>query len=133
CGDDNPQGLHMRFRWEGETYVCDFVPQRVHQGWAGVTHGGILATLLDETMNHMVCYRLGPVVTAELCVRYRRPAPVGVPLRLRARTIGQRRRVHETEAEALLPDGTVVATATAKMMQVEGSLAGGPPHEPRDA
>ncbi len=132
CGANNPQGLHLSFHWEGDDYVCDFVPQRVHQGWAGVVHGGIVATLLDEGMNHMLCYSFGPVVTAELNVRYRKPTRVGVPVRVRARSTGQRKRLHNAEAEVVLADGTVVASATAKFMQVEGSLSPGRAHDPKN-
>lgn len=124
CGENNPWGLHLRFRWEGDDLVSDFVPQRVHQGWAGVTHGGVLCILLDEVMNNLLCYTVGAVVTAELSVRFRNPAPVGVPVQVRARLTGSRMRLHQAEAEAVLPDGTVLATGTAKLMQVEGDLSG---------
>jgi len=127
CGTNNPYSLHLKFRWEGDDYVCDFVPQRVHQGWAGVVHGGILCTLLDEGMNTMLCHTVGAVVTAELRVRFRNPAPIGVPIQVRARLVSSRLRLHETEAEAALADGTVLATATGKMMQVEGEIAGPAP------
>jgi len=116
CGPDNPYGLHLSFRFEGDEYVCDFVPQRFHQGWAGVVHGGIIATLLDETMNRMLCHSRTPVVTADLHLRFKRQAPVGVPIQARARVRERRKRLVHTEAEATLPDGTVVATAEAKMM-----------------
>lgn len=125
CGKKNPQGLHLEFRWEGEDMVCDFVPARVHQGWAGVTHGGILATLLDEIMNQALCRTVGPVVTAQLNVRYRKPAPTGESLRVCGRATSGRGKLHEASAEVTLPDGTVVASATAKLMEVEGSLGDG--------
>ena len=123
CGPENPHGLHLQFRWEGDDYVCDFVPERVHQGWAGVTHGGIISTLLDEVMTRMLCTDDAAVVTAELKVRFRSPAPTGEPLQLRARSVGGRLRLHQAEAEATLKDGTVVATATAKLMEVEGDMS----------
>ncbi len=125
CGEENPQGLRLEFRWEGEDCVCDFVPARVHQGWAGVVHGGILATLLDEIMNQALCLTVGPVVTAQLNVRYRKPAPTGESLRVCGRVTGGRGKLHDAEAEVTLPDGTVVASATAKLMEVEGTLDGG--------
>ncbi len=122
CGKDNPQGLHLKFRFEGDDCVCDFVPARVHQGWAGVVHGGILATLLDEIMNQALYPTVGPVVTAQMSVRYRKPAPTGESLRVCGRVTGGRGKLHEAEAEVVLPDGTVAASATAKLMEVEGNL-----------
>ena len=123
CGVENPHGLHLEFRWEDDDYVCDFVPQKVHQGWAGFTHGGIISTLLDEVMTRMLCTDERAVMTAELKVRFRNPAQVGAPVQLRARAVSQRLHLYQAEAEALLADGTVVATATAKLMQVEGDMA----------
>lgn len=122
CGSENPQGLHLKFRWEGEEYVADFTPQRVHQGWAGIVHGGILAILLDEAMNDMFSRNGAPVATAELKVRYRKPARVGVPLQVRARTVRVRPPVYYAEAAVTDADGTVVATATGKMMRINADL-----------
>ncbi len=122
CGEENPQGLHLKFRFEGDDCVCDFLPKRVHQGWAGVVHGGILATLLDEVINQALCLTVGPVVTAQLNVRYRKPAPTGESLRVSARVTGGRGKLHEAEAEVTLADGTILASGTAKLMEVEGNL-----------
>ena len=116
CGRDNPHGLRLEFRADGEEYVCDFVPQRHHQGWSGVVHGGIVATLLDETITRMLCDRGSPVVTADLHVRLKRPTPVGQPVQVRARLLERRREIITAAAELLLADGTVTATAEAKLM-----------------
>ncbi len=122
CGDNNPHGLHLKFRWEEEWYVTDFIPQRVHQGWAGIVHGGVLAILLDEAMNDMFSRNGAPVATAELSVRYRRPARVGVPLRVRARMIKSRPPLHQAESEIVDADGMLIATASAKLMRIEADL-----------
>jgi len=116
CGPDNPRGLHLTFRFEGNECVCDFVPQRFHQGWAGIVHGGIVATLLDETMTRMLCDTGTPVVTADLHVRLKQPVPVGIPLQVRARVRARRKRVIEAEAEVILSDGAIAATGEAKLM-----------------
>jgi uncharacterized protein (TIGR00369 family) len=119
CGPDNPHGLHLAFRFEGDDYVCDFVPQRCHQGWAGVVHGGIIATLLDEAMTRMLWDTGTNAVTADLHLRLSRPAQVGIPLQVRARVRNRRKSLVEAEAEALLSDGTVVATAQSKLLMEE--------------
>ncbi|MGD9495554.1 MAG: PaaI family thioesterase [Armatimonadota bacterium] len=122
CGEDNPHGLHLKFRREGEDYVSDFTPQRYHQGWAGVVHGGVLAILLDEAMNDMLSRNGEPVATAELTVRYHRPARVGVPLQVRARLARARPPLYQAEAEVTDAEGTLVATGTAKLMRIEADL-----------
>lgn len=47
CGSDNPAGLHIHSYWEGDEAVCRWQPDDIHQGWQGVTCGGIIATLID--------------------------------------------------------------------------------------
>jgi len=121
CGGANPKGLHLTFRFEGDDYVCDFTPEKEYQGWTDILHGGIVATVLDEVMTRLLWEKKLNAVTAELHVRLRRPVPVGQPATARARLTASRRRVHETEAELILADGTLAATAQGKFMRVEHS------------
>lgn len=99
CGPDNKAGLNLESFWTGEgPSVARFVPQPHH--CAAPLHfvnGGILATLIDC---HCICtaYAAGyrdagrPMgskptihfVTADICLQYRRPAPIAGPLQLTA-------------------------------------------------
>jgi acyl-coenzyme A thioesterase PaaI-like protein len=119
CGQANPKGLHLTFRFEGEEYVCDFTAAREYQGWTDIVHGGIVSTVMDEVMTRLLWERGIGAMTAELTVRLKHPTPVGRPLTARARLVSQRRRLYETAAELSLEDGTVTATATGKFLQVE--------------
>jgi len=84
CGPHNPHGLHLSdFRFEGDQYICHFTPQRHHQGWVGLVHGGIVAALLDEIMTRMLWERGINAATGELNVRYRQPAAIGQSLTVR--------------------------------------------------
>ena len=47
CGEDNPSGLHIHSYWQGDEAVCHWQPKEAHQGWQGITCGGIIATLID--------------------------------------------------------------------------------------
>ena len=119
CGPHNPHGLHLSaFRREGADYVVDFLPQRHHQGWQGLTHGGIVATLLDEAMTRLLREAGYSAVTAEMTVRYHRPTPTGEPVQVRARQVAQRGRLVQTEAELLDPQGRALASASGKFMLV---------------
>lgn len=115
CGTQNPQGLKLAdIHLEGCECVCTFTPRKAHQGWAGILHGGITSTLLDEMMTH-VLWRMGyDAVTAEMTVRLRRPIPLDEPLRVRGWVARKRGKLAETEGEITFADGTVAATATAK-------------------
>jgi uncharacterized protein (TIGR00369 family) len=117
CGPDNPHGLHLAgFHEEGEYHVVRFVPQRPHQGWQGVTHGGIVATLLDEVMTRLLYDRGEEAVTAELTVRYRQPLPTGEAVEARARERERRGRLVRLEAELRTEGGALVASGEGKFM-----------------
>ncbi len=119
CGPENPHGLRLHdFRQEGEEYVVTFVPQRHHQGWQGITHGGIVATLLDEVMTRMIYAQGREAVTAEICVRYHRALPTGEPVEARAREIETRGRLVRTRSELSDRQGTLIASAEAKFLLV---------------
>ncbi len=117
CGPDNPYGLHLSdFHFQNDKFVCTFTPQRHHQGWAGLTHGGIVATLLDEVMTKMLEAQHTNAVTAQMTIRYRQPLPIGQRAVARAWVTGQRGPLVRAEAELLLPDDTLIAHAQAKLM-----------------
>ena len=50
CGDKNPDGLRIRFFTEGEEAVAECIADARFQGFKGIYHGGLTATLLDEIM-----------------------------------------------------------------------------------
>jgi len=113
CGADNPIGLRLKFKVDGDRRVAEavFTPREEHQGYAGITHGGLIATLLDEAMLKL-CWELGiPAVTARLETEIKRPAPVGEELLVRGRLVEDRGRVIKAEAEILNAAGELVATA----------------------
>lgn len=77
CGSDNPIGLKLIYRIEGENVVTDFVPQEDHQGWPGITHGGIITSLLYEVMENYP-YQNGIVAMMRgMETRFRKPISTG--------------------------------------------------------
>ncbi|HPU35401.1 MAG TPA: PaaI family thioesterase [Bacillota bacterium] len=119
CGSRNPIGLKLVFEQDGEVTRTTFVGTPEHQGWNGVIHGGLLATLLDETMSQWLWARNIVTMTAEMTTRYRTATPVGVKLTIEARRVAERGRLLQMEAWVKLPDGTVSARATAKFLKVK--------------
>jgi len=84
-------------------------------GYPGVTHGGIVAAVLDETAGRTVLMDGGfedLMVTAKLEVVYRRPTPTGVPLEVVGRLLRRFGTRAEAKTELHLPDGTVAARDT---------------------
>ena len=83
CGRDNPLGLKMSVTYpEGEAHCAITLP-RERQGWAGIAHGGVAYTLLDEIMAHAVLRYVGNAVTIGAEVKYRSPVPIGEELLVR--------------------------------------------------
>jgi acyl-coenzyme A thioesterase PaaI-like protein len=75
----------------------------------------MLSLVLDEVMAQAV-NRSGVLApTAEITVRFRRPARIGAPLRLTA-TRPEGRRLLTCRAEARDADGALIAEATGKFL-----------------
>ena len=119
CGEKNPLGLHMKFRFEGEKILSEAVVPKEYQGFAGVVHGGILGTLLDELMVNLYWLKGERAVTVEYQVRLKAPCPAGEKILLSAWPLESKHRIHFVAAEAKLGNGTLVAEATAKCMKIE--------------
>ena len=118
CGLANPDGLQLEFHWDEDEMWTDFFTHERYQGYNGVTHGGISATILDEVMaKHLTTRGLG-VVTASMEIRYRKPVPTGVIVTFRSRLVEQKRNIYKMAATATLPDGNVAVEATAKFMEI---------------
>ena len=118
CGQRNPIGLKLDFHFEGDDYVTTFQVKPEYQGWRGIAHGGLLATVLDEVMTRILWEKGLGSVTGRLEVRYRQPVPVGSVLEIRGRITRHRPPVIETEATATAPDGRLVAEAKSVSMEV---------------
>jgi acyl-coenzyme A thioesterase PaaI-like protein len=100
--------LHVEPRMAWTTLTLD----RDFQGWDGIAHGGIIATILDEVMAWSLAATDDWGVTARMSIAFRAPVPIGVPLRAEGRLREQRRRVVETTGQLLsVGDGIVLATA----------------------
>lgn len=120
CGENNPIGLKLHYVYGEDGVRARFTPERVYQGYPGLMHGGLVATLLDETMAHAVIAAVGLSVTGELRVRMRGGGvPIGQPLELRGWVTGQRGRLVQAAAEVRDGAGTVLAEGTGKFMRVE--------------
>jgi acyl-coenzyme A thioesterase PaaI-like protein len=118
CGEKNPLGFKMTFRYEGERLLSETVIPKEFQGFADVVHGGVLGTLLDEVLVNLYWLKGLRCVTVEYTVRLKAPCPTGQKVFLSAEPAGSKKRVHYALAQARLEDGTLVAEATAKCMEI---------------
>ncbi len=113
CGRDNPVGLKLDFRKEGERAVAEFTPGHWHQSWNGVFHGGLMATLLDEALGYVLYFRGIKALTAKFEMRLRKPVSTGQTVRVWAEITRHTRKIIDCRMGAELEDGTPVAEATA--------------------
>lgn len=125
CGRQNPHGLLLRFRRRaGGGVWVDFTPQRVHEGYLGIMHGGILATIADEAMSWAVTDEGDIGVTARMSLAFRRPARVGETLRAVGSVISRRGRAIDAEAHVYTIAGDeLVAEANARFIRVSAEQA----------
>ena len=125
CGVNNPIGLKLKFKRDGDAIRAEYTPDKYFQGWPGLLHGGLTGTLLDEAMSN-IAYSTGHTcLTASITIRIRQPIPVDATLVVTARIARQRTKIIETEGALSLKDGTVVADARAKQFIVENTAPQG--------
>jgi uncharacterized protein (TIGR00369 family) len=114
CGTLNTHGLHLELHaGDGRCWVELSIPERF-QGWEGIAHGGIVSTILDEVMAWAVVETDIWGVTARMSTEFKRPVPIGRPIRGEGRVTSTRRRI--VEAEGVITDvatGEVLARSTA--------------------
>jgi acyl-coenzyme A thioesterase PaaI-like protein len=120
CGKDNPDGLNLTWVVEGKTTHALFTPQRKFQGWKGILHGGIVAALLDEAMGRLAWIACGGGVTAELTVRFLKPAPTNEKIFVFGEITGENRKVVEMRARLHRgsPSGEILAHSTGKAIKI---------------
>ena len=123
CGHRNESGLKLTFRRDGERIVANYQPSERYQGFPGVLHGGILATMLDETMSRTGALRREWLMTGKLDIRYRRPAPIDQPLRVWGEIARERDGAIDAIGAVELMDGTVLADARGMFMRMPDALA----------
>ena len=106
------------------TYDAEVTFREPHQGGPGIAHGGIVGAALDEACGLLATWHRFPAVTARIAIRYRKPAPINVPLHVSARVTADRGRRIEIVAE--LRDGDELladAEGTFLHVQLEHFLA----------
>ena len=125
CGPENPIGLKIAFRLDGDVCRAEFTPQSVHQGYDGVTHGGIVFSVLDDVMANWLFLQGIRAYSARSEIRYRDPLPVGTPLLIEGRLKKKKGRFVVLEGKAIrAEDGRAVAEAESTLHVVEEEADG---------
>ena len=123
CGLKNNFGLKSRFfELESGELLALFQPAEEHQGYPGRLHGGLAATILDETIGRSIMITTSDTiwgVTVEFSMRLKKPVPMDGEIRVVARTLNENKRFFEGSGEILLPDGNIAVQATGRYLKVD--------------
>ena len=122
CGEKNDHGLKARFFWDGETATTETMAYARFEGYKGIYHGGVMATVLDEVMVKAVLASGFFAVTAEMTVRFLLPIHTGDKFVCKGRVVERKGRLFLTSAEAVGDGGQVFARAEAKFLEARSGL-----------
>lgn len=122
CGKENLSGLRIHWEIVGKTTRAEFVPKKEHQGWKNIVHGGILATLLDEAMTRLAWVVCQGALTAEIKVRYLKPAKIDEKLLIFGEIVKENRKLVEMRARIYKQDenskNILIVHSTGKALKV---------------
>ncbi len=112
CGSKNPSGFKLRFEHPEKGLLKTHVTfAKEHQGFKGIVHGGLMATILDEMMVSLAWKEGLPAVTAELTVRFKKAAKIGQKILFEGRIERGEGRAIYAHSEAKDEQGELLAHA----------------------
>lgn len=120
CGSQNPAGMGVRLRADGDLLRGSVTFDQRQEGAPGIAHGGAVATVLDDSLGSMLVLLGIPAVTANLNVNFRAPALLHRPMQIEAWSAGRDGRKLHLHGR-LLSDSTVIADAQALFLAVDTS------------
>ncbi len=118
CGQENEKGLKLKFSYDNNIAISEYVVAKDYEGYPNITHGGIVATILDEAMAKIILYKDVVAVTGEMTVKYRRALKVETPIKIYGEIIEQRSRTIKTRGK-IEQDGKIIAEANATYIKVK--------------
>jgi uncharacterized protein (TIGR00369 family) len=121
CGMENPAGFKLSFHeYPDGTVRSSLKIKTEYQGWPGIVHGGIIASLLDEVtarvfMNDSTGKRL--MMTAKLEVRFRKPVYTEKSVQLIGYPVEDKGKIATARGEILDETGNLLAEADSVFIQ----------------
>ena len=133
CGVNNLVGLKLKiYEVEPGTVETTYTAPQHFQGYPGVLHGGIVASILDEVSGRA---HLGNpaqprfMFTAKLEVKYRQNVPIGQPLRIVGKAGKVKGRMAEGWAGIYDQQGTLLAEGNTLLIDVPEEMLKDADHE----
>lgn len=127
CGRQNPFGLKLEWfnDYEKQQVETTFTLGDNYCSYPGTVHGGILATILDETAGRAILLNNDfdhLMVTLKMEVVYKHNTPTNTPLKAIGRILRYSPKRAQVEGEIVLPDGTVSATCTSILYEIPAAV-----------
>jgi len=123
CGLENKFGLKSRFyELEDGRLTAVFTPLEEHQGYPGRLHGGIAATILDETIGRAIMLTHSDNiwgVTLDFSMKLRKPVPLDDEIKVVARIEKESGRSFTGVGEILLADGRVAIEGRGRYLKMD--------------
>jgi acyl-coenzyme A thioesterase PaaI-like protein len=117
-GSQNPMGVAIEVRRDGDGVRADVELGPAFEGAPGRSHGGIVAAVFDDVLGYLLTIHHEPGFTGELAVRYLAATPIEQPLTFRAWITGREGRKIFAEAEAHA-DEERIAEASATFVLID--------------
>lgn len=123
CGVHNPIGLKLQFyQTAPDEVTAEYTVPEKYEGYPGIVHGGITATILDEAVGRAYMsadpYETTFMYTAELTIKYKQKIPIGKPIRIVGRQGKRIRWTVESKAFIYSGDGKLLAEAKAILVNL---------------
>ena len=122
CGLENPVGLKLKiYQTEPGVIETTYTAPEHFQGYPGVLHGGIVASILDEISGRALMGDPSKprfMFTGKLEVKYRKNVPIGQPLKIIGKAGKSRRQMAEGWAGIYNEAGELLAEATTLLVDV---------------
>lgn len=128
CGYENEHGLKMTFHDDGvDTVISRVTPAKMYEGYPGVVHGGVIASILDEVVGRvaMVEDHHRFMMTVNMLVKYRHPVPIETPLLAVGELTKMKGRIAKASGKIYLPDETIACEAELTLAKMPSELSSG--------
>lgn len=122
CGPGNNIGLKLLFQIKDNVCRSEFIPADMHCGYDGVTHGGIIFSVLDDVMANWIYLKGIRAYTAKCDIRYKDSLPTGTRVTLEGHCTLQRGRLIVMRGKMIRADSNeLVAETQASFMKETAS------------
>jgi acyl-coenzyme A thioesterase PaaI-like protein len=122
CGVENPIGLKLKIYQTSPGIIeTSYTAPEHFQGYPGILHGGIVASILDEISGRALMGEPSSprfMFTGRLQVKYRKNVPTGKPLRIIGKAMKSKERSAEGWAGIYDQEGNLLAEASTLLIDL---------------